>query len=897
MESVHSDDSRGSDKVLLKPHNEWDRKRGGQREHVIPVNDNFEKGNQPRNSSQKRQRGLEDGEDEEIYSGKMLVGDSRSRNFANQGTCSSDSIKVKSPESRGKVKALDGSLVNKSENTASTIPQLSQIFPATPRDPQLIQKIEGLNAKARASDGLPKAPYVPCREEQKKDTTLQSADSSVPAISRRASHGAQGRLDHRGKRFHTLDADEWRKRTLAIGSIGEVSAANSEPGFSKLEKAPSCGPIQQWQEESGRPADPEVVASSSETASSALVSYPNAQVIESTIGVVESTVLSEDALLGTMHNVHSESVVSHGQALPLQRVAHTDGATDLKAAPQITEGSLSKHKCTGYKQKKNISMGKNLTEISVAISPTEVPKEQTDAAVNNVALTEVVTGEVGPRLSKEANAATVSTESGQPKASELELDPSAVQSRTVSKHAVQPSEQHPSLPVEEAGGRVNNQWKSQNARRMQRNQQAHRNTEKIQSSDAGVWAPVRSQDNTEEVDKAGKRTVPETVTATAKSENVVQNNIKNKRAEMERYVSKAVAKELAQQETVIMGSTAGIRNEDDKKTKQSKTKFMASEGFGSTEQYQSLKPDVNSLKEQTKSSDDWNNFDGWNTPDNCETAVPVTSSVVKNQEVTGKGKQIHLRVIQGRGIIISLITGMLVVRTDKTSRQPLAPEIGQTDKTIASKENRGVEERTTHWKPKSRVHLVHNQLGNGVSGGLNVTAEASNAIKKHPPPSHSQGRVHLPPQHNNENRVKMVQSPIDQSVSEQKKVAEAPNIKHQESKRERRGDSFRGHPYSPKQNNPSSRGHDPRGDWSSAGQDNRQHNNASSHRGSQRYNSQYECQPIGQFNNNKSNNFEGPTYGPHNTGSRYRERSQGHSRRGGGNFYGRQIGTVRVDAS
>ena len=59
----------------------------------------------------------------------------------------------------------------------------------------------------------------------------------------------------------------------------------------------------------------------------------------------------------------------------------------------------------------------------------------------------------------------------------------------------------------------------------------------------------------------------------------------------------------------------------------------------STEQYQSLKPDITSLKEQTKSSDDWNNFDGWNTPDNCETAAPVTSSVVKNQEVTSKGKR------------------------------------------------------------------------------------------------------------------------------------------------------------------------------------------------------------------------------------------------------------------
>ena len=69
---------------------------------------------------------------------------------------------------------------------------------------------------------------------------------------------------------------------------------------------------------------------------------------------------------------------------------------------------------------------------------------------------------------------------------------------------------------------------------------------------------MRSQDNAEEVDEAGKRTVPETVTATEKSENVVQNNIKSKRAEMERYVPKAVANELAQQSSVQQSVPASI---------------------------------------------------------------------------------------------------------------------------------------------------------------------------------------------------------------------------------------------------------------------------------------------------------------------------------------------------
>ena len=47
-------------------------------------------------------------------------------------------------------------------------------------------------------------------------------------ICRRASYGAQGKLDHHGRSFNTRDAGGWGKRTLFVESIGEVS----EPSFS-----------------------------------------------------------------------------------------------------------------------------------------------------------------------------------------------------------------------------------------------------------------------------------------------------------------------------------------------------------------------------------------------------------------------------------------------------------------------------------------------------------------------------------------------------------------------------------------------------------------------------------------------------------------------------------------
>ncbi|KAJ0105314.1 hypothetical protein Patl1_18077 [Pistacia atlantica] len=93
------------------------------------------------------------------------------------------------------------------------------------------------------------------------------------------------------------------------------------------------------------------------------------------------------------------------------------------------------------------------------------------------------------------------------------------------------------------------------------------------------------------------------------------------------------------------------------------------------------------------------------------------------------------------------------------------------------------------------------------------------------------------------------------------------------------------------------RGHESRGDWASSAQDNKQHNQPIN-RERQRHNSQYEYQPVGPYNNsssNRGNNYEGPKDAPNNAaGGRYRERGQSHSRRGGGNFHGRQSGCVRA---
>ncbi|PSS07765.1 Protein MODIFIER OF like [Actinidia chinensis var. chinensis] len=1153
VQSGHHDDTRGPYKVLLKQHNEWDEKREeNKREHPVPANAHapyLGKGNRPMTLLQKNEWGMEDRNDEEIYSGRrVLGGDASSQNFDNRGRSPSESVTGKLPENRGKAKTEDNKSARKSENEAATFSQAPQVFPANPKDSTLIQKIEGLNAKARASDGWPDAASVPSRDEQKSrsqlvdtkvnclrndtgtgavsfgiihtsenitshevdistaDKILQPTASSVATIPRRVSHGVQGGLDHRGKRFSTHDADGWRKKPLATESTIAVSAANLEPSsnipvedhlpsvgaaekhgikltekdedesltsmfddqaqrakmreiakqralqlqkeeeervreqkakalakleelnrrtqatddsIQKLEKAPLSGPIQQEQEECLISAEQVMVASKSETPSPALVSNPEDQIIKSNTAV-GSTVMSTDTHLETSDNVQPEPIVPHARPLPLKDGQNASAVDSKAAATQVTEGSTSRHKRMGYKQKQNVSLGKNLAEMSVPVCSTEAPKNHGDAAVTGVASTEVVTSEVGPScvsslpmnpnimtesaahqrrknnkssknkhklddvpsvialpsaVPKEISVEKASAESGRLDDPELEVDTSSVQSRTDAKTVIQPPEQQPSLLSEEACGRVNNQWKSQHSRRIPKSQQANRMAEK----DAVIWAPVRSQNKAEFMEKSSNINISDTGDAIAKSDIVMQNNLKNKRAEMERYVPKPVAKELAQQGNVQqpMLSSVNQTSLDDtvgmaepyqnigssqpssvmigkigcavepgsgngKQNKQSKahgsrqqrdsveSTFVQDLQDGSLstskpsknirksiEPDQSLKPDVNSMKEQIKSSDGLNASDGWNVPENPDTVASVTSALVKDRGVTDRGKWHPFKGHRSMGNSNDHDPR----NSDKSCSERPAPEISQTDKTLTSKENRGVGERTiSHWQPKSRVYSVHNQRGNrpGGGGGQSVTTEVIKATKMDSP---SQDTVQLPPYRNKEIEEHTVQPSIDQSMAEQKNVAQEPNVGHQEPKRERKVDAFRGRPRTPNQssvnkvepaptecmdtrneqgfaagfrkngnpNNRSGRGHD-------SGQDYRQHN-TSSNRERQKHNSHYEYQPIGQYNYNKSNNFEGQTDESHNSGSRYREKSQGHSRHGGGNFYGRQSGSARVDAS
>lgn len=821
---------------------------------------------------------------------------------------------------------------------------------------------------------------------------------------------AKQRLEQREKEEEERTRDQKAKALAKLEELNRRTQGGE--GFTqKLEAGPGSA-NQNKQEEFSTLAQPTGVASKSKEPNLALGSNPVTPVESSASRVEKSTSLSSEVPQKTSKTAHKESLVVLDQSEPMQQQGSNGDTPNHNNASQVNDTSSSKQK-RGYRQKQNspLEITSNEKLISSSMSTTETSKSASDLAANATAFLEGVANEVALTcesslpvntsvmaeapahhkrknrngkskhkveeassmvalpsvVSKDATALDALVESGKPKTSESVLDPSSVQSQTDSKDANQSFEQRLSVPNEEARTRVSNQWKSQHTRRMPRNPQASKSTEKFHNGDAVVWAPVRSQNKTEVTDETSQKTAVEAASPSMKNDQQVQNNPRNKRAEMERYVPKPVAKEMAQQgsshqsvapinqatsdETVErpksgslgtgssqtseagtgkVGSAIESRNGDGRQNKAGKVHGSwrqrgstesalnsnpSRNSQKSIENRQHQKPDLSSVKEQSSYSDEWTSSDGWNIPKNPD--APVSVSVVKDHGITARGKWQPYKGQQATGYNHDPDEKRINSGdTEKAHVQSSASEMYQADLPASLKENRAAGERSTpHWQPKSQPFSATNQRGSRANGGQNVGAEVGRANKKDSTPL---GGVPLSPQPDKETAVVKAQPHHDQSLSEKSNLEEAPSVGHQEPKRERKIASHKGRPGSPvepsspsntdfrheqhapsgfrkngNQNSRFGREHESHGDSSGSGKDNKQHN-VPANRERQRHNSHYEYQPVGPLNNSKANSFESPKDGSHNSGAKFRERGQSHSRRGGGNFYGRQTGSVRV---
>eukprot|EP00257_Ricinus_communis_P020743 XP_015580054.1 protein MODIFIER OF SNC1 1 [Ricinus communis] len=789
-------------------------------------------------------------------------------------------------------------------------------------------------------------------------------------------------------------------------NLSQQTAASSKSGASSSSLGSKTNTIAQSRHKESTAADPPSAVTDKPRASSSARDSSLSMVAQnsgSSVNRVEkSTSVASTALLEPK-TAHFESGVVHEQLKSFQQDGSNADAARAGSTSRVHDSSASKQKRTGYRQKHN-ALGKNSSEKSFSSSATDTSKIHTDfatvtskvdndiaadAATSSESVAEEFVSNCESNLSvnlsltaessahtrrknksgknkhklEEASSATSSAskvskdmttldtlvESAKPKPSEAMLDLNSGLSQIELKDANQSSE----LCYEEAHNRVNNQWKSHHHRRMMRNQQGNKSAEKNHNGDAVVWAPVRSQNKTEVSDEPNQNTIVESMVLSSKSDQQAQNNPRNKRAEMERYIPKPAAKELSQQAVVSLtnqitsdeiverpgsvdtessqtcgttmgkaGLTVESRNGDGRQNKSGKvhgswrqrgvaeSTTNPSRSFQkSMEDHQHQKPDLSSMKEQPGHPDEWNFSDGWNMPENPDTAV--TLPVLKDQGLVARGKRQPHKGHKANHNPDEKRTGG--GDTEKVYFQPTAPKMHQKDSFVASKENHAVgEQSTSHWQPKSQSFSSTNQLGSRPNNSVNVGPEGVRANKK----ESTQGGGLLPQPDKDTIRH---HSHHDQSPFESGNLEEGPAVGHQEPKRERKIGGHRGHPGSPIEssshsnmdggqdhrmssgfrksgnlNNRFGREHDSWGDWNGSGKDNKQQHNASAIRESQRHNSHYEYQPVGPQKNNKANNFEPPKEGSHNSGGRYRERGQ--TRRGGGNFYGRQSGGIQIDS-
>ncbi|KAE8681531.1 oleosin 18 kDa-like [Hibiscus syriacus] len=692
---------------------------------------------------------------------------------------------------------------------------------------------------------------------------------------------AKQRVKRRPKEEEERARDQKAK---ALAKLEELNRrTQTAEGLTQKLESISDMAVQSKEEESRTLAD-DILPSGSEI--TCLVSTPTivADVGQSSTGELENTVKSNQQHFLATRNAHKATAEMHNLSLPFPHAVNNADAA-FHDHPQVSDGSSLKQKHVDYRKKDPNLLDKGSSEKYIT-STTELPNIRTDAVVDGAPSAEAVSKEIdsisvsvstqnvvntstmhqkrknnrsgknkhkmeeasslaslSSGISKEISHTLSSVEGPKPKSSECKLDLNSFQSPTELKDVNQSSAQDLAFPHEEASGQVNNQWKSQQSRRMPRNPQAYKSA--IHRGDAVVWAPVRSQNKAEAIEEVSHKSAAENdVTPQAKNDNQVQNNARNKRAEIERYIPKPVAKEMAQQ-VISQQTVAHLDNQiatDDiadsadpgshgiecskqsgtftgtgGSTNESRNDGRQGRGHGSWRQRASVEPSLQDglytnpsksadksaeqkqqqkaasslVKEQPK-YDEWDTSYGWNMPEYPDPTVPSVP-VLRNQGTTGRGKRYPFKGQKGGGNNYNSDRNKINNgEADQLNPPSSVPEMIRLDSPAESKENRGVGDRSTsHWQPKPSPI---NQRGSRPDSDQNVGSEISRTNRKDSAPQAKKSHQVQP----DKETSKGVTVSLKDNVSEKGSV-EAQTVGRHESKRERNIASLKGRPHSPNQ--------------------------------------------------------------------------------------------------
>ncbi|CAD5191096.1 unnamed protein product [Musa acuminata subsp. malaccensis] len=340
-----------------------------------------------------------------------------------------------------------------------------------------------------------------------------------------------------------------------------------------------------------------------------------------------------------------------------------------------------------------------------------------------------------------------------------------------SRDGVVHSNQGCSNIIEEVHGRLNNQWKPQPPRRPARSQQIVRNMDKVHGSETVVWAPIKPANKNEQPEESSQSSMMgSNYESSQRNEHDLHNGMRTRRAEIERYVPKPVAKEILQHENtrksssyVNQSATGDMPNESYTDSKGVRIgKFDGSEprstDFFSNTNGEDNKPSkrgrahatwrqrsssestlpLQNSNESLSSSDTSKLFnrpsgqhqllpeqvksDGWESRnDSLVKDSGVLPAVIKDQGVTSRQRNQQVHRPRGRNYVTTpdhqyLQHGM----DDKAGVGSPILDINETDTRNSTKDNKNAiteHIRTqSHWKPKSQTYSHNQQQGTTGSG-------------------------------------------------------------------------------------------------------------------------------------------------------------------------------------
>ncbi|KAH9606480.1 hypothetical protein KSS87_009434 [Heliosperma pusillum] len=862
----------------------------------------------------------------------------------------------------------------------------------TSRDHSLIQKIEGLNAKARSSGVNAFNGDEPIEREEadtgvvlgrhyptgslvpvSRDTDLIASEKTVESIMaggpRRVIQGGQNRGHPHGRgNFDGQEVSRWGRKSQShsvqlagpnssndlVEDMGVPRAniemkGDGEPAMSSLDSGDTqrakmreiakqrAIQLQKEEEERIREQKAKALAKLEELNRRSATHVPEApsqKEIDPTHsagsltpdGSKDQSDLKANTIARPNSGLSDKTSQIDIQVVDSVDKASFENAPSNRSAAQVYD--VSKHKRAGNKTRENI-LEKNLTQKLTDIgqdvldSSSEIANQEATVGSkfdreSRKELPETPhvsesfapqkrrnnrSGKNKPRVEAPSNAissiVSLQNNSDLGRASSASVEDNTSDLRAYSKEPDQSSGSHSS----DVHGRVNNAWKGQHSRNS-RSSQGNRLSEKAQSSEAVVWAPVHSHNKVEVPSQTTQKAV-DPVPSSAAGESMSQGSFKSKRAEMERYVPKpGVAKELAQQVSIqhssppVDHSTTAQASLDSAAGNGGREKdsqgFDNRHGRGQGSWRQRVSAESNHTHE-SKTVDPPNRptelplkgpeavtSDAPSGIIDSTSKSPTAFATARGHFPSGRGKRHPFKGQKSSGNPQSFEhkdsnAGM------NDSHFHFGSERNHIEKTQSSKEGRAVMDRSAAlWQPKSQVYVAHNQ---------------QESMK----PDICFGSIGHSQAEHNQSAAK------DRRPGSEEKSMQ--DIGHKENKEEKRGPHVKGHPHPSSQvleseiedgrneqrplsgyrknsnyGGRANRVHESRGEWSTTAPESKQHY-SSVNRERQRQNSHYEYQAVGP---SYSSNDRDPQIGSQQGSQQFRGR--GHSRRGRGNLYGRQSG-------